>query len=97
MVGNDPSGGSVGVTVNSRSLPPRETRTFNGSVELTKNAALSTSSGCVIFQLPIWEVKMANAAVQLRRDDPAPFSLPQTLRELRDGSLMQRDTFQIRF
>ena len=36
-----------------------------------------------IFQLPIWEVKMANAAVQVRRDDPAPFSLPQTLRDLR--------------
>lgn len=36
-----------------------------------------------IFQLPIWEVKMANAAVQLRRDDPAPFSLAQTLRDLR--------------
>ena len=26
---------------------------------------------------------MANAAVQVRRDDPAPFSLPQTLRDLR--------------
>jgi len=36
-----------------------------------------------VFQLPIWEVKMANAAVQLRRDDPAPFSLAQTLRDLR--------------
>jgi tRNA G18 (ribose-2'-O)-methylase SpoU len=36
-----------------------------------------------IFQLPIWEVKMANAAVQLRRDDPAPFSLAQTLHDLR--------------
>lgn len=36
-----------------------------------------------IFQLPIWEVKMANAAVQIRRDDPAPFSLAQTLRDLR--------------
>lgn len=36
-----------------------------------------------VFQLPIWEVKMANAAVQSRRDDPAPFSLAQTLRELR--------------
>jgi tRNA G18 (ribose-2'-O)-methylase SpoU len=36
-----------------------------------------------IFQLPVWEVKMANAAVQLRRDDPAPFSLALTLRDLR--------------
>jgi tRNA G18 (ribose-2'-O)-methylase SpoU len=36
-----------------------------------------------IFQLPVWEVKMANAAVQSRRDDPAPFSLAQTLRDLR--------------
>jgi tRNA G18 (ribose-2'-O)-methylase SpoU len=36
-----------------------------------------------IFQLPIWEVKLANAAVQIRRDDPAPFSLAQTLRDLR--------------
>ena len=36
-----------------------------------------------IFQLPIWEVKLANAAVQSRRDDPAPFSLAQTLRDLR--------------
>lgn len=36
-----------------------------------------------IFQLPIWEVRMANAAVQLRRDDPAPYSLAQTLRDLR--------------
>lgn len=36
-----------------------------------------------IFQLPIWEVKLANAAVQVRRDDPAPFSLMQTLNGLR--------------
>jgi len=36
-----------------------------------------------IFQLPIWEVRMANAAVQLRRDDPAPFSLAKTLHDLR--------------
>ena len=36
-----------------------------------------------IFQLPIWEVKMANSAVQVRRDDPAPFSLVQTLHDLR--------------
>jgi tRNA G18 (ribose-2'-O)-methylase SpoU len=36
-----------------------------------------------IFQLPIWEVKMANEAVQVRRDDPPKFSLAQTLRELR--------------
>lgn len=36
-----------------------------------------------IFQLPIWEVKMANAAVQARREDAAPFSLAQTLRDLR--------------
>lgn len=36
-----------------------------------------------IFQLPVWEIKMANAAAQLRRDDPPPFSLAQTLRDLR--------------
>jgi tRNA G18 (ribose-2'-O)-methylase SpoU len=36
-----------------------------------------------VFQLPVWEVKMANAAVRVRRDDPAPFSLAQTLRDLR--------------
>jgi tRNA G18 (ribose-2'-O)-methylase SpoU len=36
-----------------------------------------------IFQLPIWEVKMANEAVRVRRDDPPRFSLAQTLRELR--------------
>jgi tRNA G18 (ribose-2'-O)-methylase SpoU len=36
-----------------------------------------------VFQLPIWEVKMANEAVRVRRDDPPKFSLAQTLRELR--------------
>jgi tRNA G18 (ribose-2'-O)-methylase SpoU len=36
-----------------------------------------------IFQLPVWEVKMANQAVTSRRDDPARFSLAQTLRDLR--------------
>jgi tRNA G18 (ribose-2'-O)-methylase SpoU len=36
-----------------------------------------------VFQLPIWEVKMANAAVQSRRDDPPTFSLAQTLHDLR--------------
>lgn len=36
-----------------------------------------------IFQLPVWEVKMANDAVRLRRDDPPKFSLAQTLRDLR--------------
>ena len=36
-----------------------------------------------IFQLAIWEVKMANAAVQVRRDDPPEFSLAKTLRDLR--------------
>jgi tRNA G18 (ribose-2'-O)-methylase SpoU len=36
-----------------------------------------------IFQLPVWEVKMANEAVRVRRDDPPKFSLAQTLRELR--------------
>jgi tRNA G18 (ribose-2'-O)-methylase SpoU len=36
-----------------------------------------------IFQLPVWEARMANQAVQLRRDDPAPFSLAQTLHDLR--------------
>jgi tRNA G18 (ribose-2'-O)-methylase SpoU len=36
-----------------------------------------------IFQLPVWEIKMANDAVQLRRDTPPKFSLVQTLRDLR--------------
>jgi tRNA G18 (ribose-2'-O)-methylase SpoU len=36
-----------------------------------------------VFQLPVWEVKMANAAVQLRRDDPPKFFLAQTLHDLR--------------
>ncbi len=36
-----------------------------------------------IFQLPVWEVRAANAAVQLRRDDPPQFSLTRTLRDLR--------------
>ncbi len=36
-----------------------------------------------IFQLPVWEARKANQAAQVRRDDPAPFSLAQTLRELR--------------
>ncbi len=36
-----------------------------------------------IFQLPVWEVKTANDAVQLRRDDPPKFSLAQTLHDLR--------------
>jgi tRNA G18 (ribose-2'-O)-methylase SpoU len=36
-----------------------------------------------VFQLPIWEVKMANEAVRVRRDDPAKFSLAQTLCDLR--------------
>jgi tRNA G18 (ribose-2'-O)-methylase SpoU len=36
-----------------------------------------------IFQLPVWEVKMANAAVQSRRDNPPRFSLVQTLLDLR--------------
>ena len=36
-----------------------------------------------IFQLPVWEIKMANDAVQLRRDTPPRFSLVQTLRDLR--------------
>ena len=36
-----------------------------------------------IFQLPVWEVKMANDAVRLRRDDPPKFSLAETLRDLR--------------
>ncbi len=31
-----------------------------------------------VFQLPIWEVKMANEAVRVRRDDPPKFSLAQT-------------------
>jgi tRNA G18 (ribose-2'-O)-methylase SpoU len=37
-----------------------------------------------IFQLPVWEVKMANqAAAAGRRDAPSRFSLAQTLRDLR--------------
>ena len=36
-----------------------------------------------VFQLPVWEIKMANAAAQVRRDDPPKFSLAQTLRDLR--------------
>jgi tRNA G18 (ribose-2'-O)-methylase SpoU len=36
-----------------------------------------------IFQLPVWEVKMASEAIRLRRDDPPKFSLAQTLRDLR--------------
>jgi tRNA G18 (ribose-2'-O)-methylase SpoU len=36
-----------------------------------------------IFQLPVWEVKMANEAVRVRRDDPPKFSLAQMLRDLR--------------
>ena len=36
-----------------------------------------------IFQLPVWEVKMADAAVRVRRDDPPKFSLAQTLHDLR--------------
>jgi tRNA G18 (ribose-2'-O)-methylase SpoU len=37
----------------------------------------------VIFDLPVWEVRMANEAVRVRRDDPQKFSLAQTLRDLR--------------
>jgi tRNA G18 (ribose-2'-O)-methylase SpoU len=44
--------------------------------------AVRNSMG-TIFQLPVWEVKMANDAVQLRRDDAAQFSLAQTLQDLR--------------
>jgi tRNA G18 (ribose-2'-O)-methylase SpoU len=40
-----------------------------------------------IFQLPVWEVKMANEAIQLRRNDPPKFSLAQTLRELRSRGI----------
>ena len=36
-----------------------------------------------VFQLPVWEIKMANATIRLRRDDPAPFSLALALRDLR--------------
>ncbi|MGA2028913.1 MAG: RNA methyltransferase [Verrucomicrobiota bacterium] len=41
-----------------------------------------------IFQLPVWEVKMANAAAQSRRDDPPKFSLVQTLRDLRRRGIL---------
>lgn len=43
--------------------------------------AVRNSMG-TIFQLPVWEVKMANDAVRLRRDDPPRFSLAQTLNDL---------------
>jgi tRNA G18 (ribose-2'-O)-methylase SpoU len=36
-----------------------------------------------VFQLPVWEVKMANEAVRVRRDDPPEFSLVQTMCDLR--------------
>jgi tRNA G18 (ribose-2'-O)-methylase SpoU len=36
-----------------------------------------------VFQLPVWEVKMANEVVRMRHDDPPKFSLAQTLRDLR--------------
>jgi len=36
-----------------------------------------------IFQLPVWEVKIANAEARTRRDDPPRFALARTLRELR--------------
>jgi tRNA G18 (ribose-2'-O)-methylase SpoU len=36
-----------------------------------------------IFQLPVWEVKMANDAAKSRRDEPPKFSLALTLRDLR--------------
>jgi tRNA G18 (ribose-2'-O)-methylase SpoU len=44
--------------------------------------AVRNSMG-TIFHLPVWEVKMANAAVQVRRNDPPQFSLVQTLHDLR--------------
>ena len=44
--------------------------------------SVRNSMGAVL-QLPVWEVKMANAAVQIRRDDPPKFSLVQTLHNLR--------------
>lgn len=44
--------------------------------------AVRNSMGA-IFQLPVWEVKAANAAVRLRRDDPPRFALARTLRDLR--------------
>jgi tRNA G18 (ribose-2'-O)-methylase SpoU len=44
--------------------------------------AVRNSMGA-IFQLPVWEVKTANDAVRVRRDDPPKFSLAQTLHDLR--------------
>ncbi len=44
--------------------------------------AVRNSMG-TIFQLPVWEVRMANEAVRLRRDDPPKFSLVKTLQDLR--------------
>jgi tRNA G18 (ribose-2'-O)-methylase SpoU len=40
-----------------------------------------------IFQLAIWEVKMANEAARVRRDDPPKFSLVQTLQALRSRGI----------
>lgn len=36
-----------------------------------------------VFQLPIWEIRTANEAARVRRDNPPKFSLAQTLRDLR--------------
>jgi tRNA G18 (ribose-2'-O)-methylase SpoU len=48
--------------------------------------AVRNSMG-TIFQLPVWEVRTANDAARLRRDDPPKFSLAQTLRDLRARSI----------
>jgi tRNA G18 (ribose-2'-O)-methylase SpoU len=44
--------------------------------------AVRNSMGA-IFQLPVWEVKMANTAAPSRRDDPPHFNLVKTLHDLR--------------
>jgi tRNA G18 (ribose-2'-O)-methylase SpoU len=44
--------------------------------------AVRNSMG-TIFQLPVWDVRMANETIRVRRDDPAKFSLAQILRDLR--------------
>ena len=40
-----------------------------------------------IFQLPVWEVKLANDAARKRRDEPPRFTLAQTLRDLRSRGI----------
>ena len=48
--------------------------------------AVRNSMG-TIFQLPVWEVRMANTTAHLRRDDPPKFSLAKTLEDLRSRGI----------